>query len=400
MDRKYIESIIQKILNKKFTDINKRQPVSYDGSHGDFRINFACPYCGDSARNNRKKRGNVNHLLFFKCFNCGTKKPFTNFVKDFNEQIDPDKKLEMIEYLDSIITYNDYQGDLMESDIDDLINFDDLKNVIEKKFTPLSDFQPIIKNGGIYKYLTGRGIPEELHENIYQAKYWFNDDQFQWVICMLNRRDDKILGMQVRNLKSGKNRMFKIYDYNSLLEWTNIINPRDISDEKTILYNKLSHFFNILNIDVMSPITIFEGYLDSLFFPNSIGLVGVNTDMKFLESNELELRYFFDNDKVGIDKSWIKLNEGFDVFLWKKLFESLVVKRKANDPYKYLNRISKIKDMNKLAEIVPNAYSKLKLEEYFSKDIYDKKWLPKLKATFYDPSEDYNKKLRDFDKNF
>ena len=53
----------------------------------------------------------------------------------------------------------------------------------------------------------------------------------------------------------------------------------------------------------MDKITVFEGYIDSLFFPNSIGLVGVNTDYRFLESNNLDLQYFFDNDEAGYKKS-------------------------------------------------------------------------------------------------
>ena len=53
---------------------------------------------------------------------------------------------------------------------------------------------------------------------------------------------------------------------------------------------------NILNVDFSEKITVFEGYLDSLFFPNSLGVVGVNTDMRFLENNDLDLQYFYDND--------------------------------------------------------------------------------------------------------
>ena len=78
-----------------------------------------------------------------------------------------------------------------------------------------------------------------------------------------------------------------------------------------VIYNKLSYYFNILNVNFEEKITVFEGYLDSLFFPNSIGLVGVNTDFRFLESNNLDLQYFFDNDEAGYKKSEEKLNHLF-----------------------------------------------------------------------------------------
>ena len=67
---------------------------------------------------------------------------------------------------------------------------------------------------------------------------------------------------------------------------------------------------NILNVDFGSKVTVFEGYLDSLFYPNSVGVVGVNTDLIFLENNNLDLQYFFDNDKAGFDKSEEKIKEG------------------------------------------------------------------------------------------
>ena len=101
---------------------------------------------------------------------------------------------------------------------------------------------------------------------------------------MLNRRDNKVLGIQIRNLKEGKKRMFKIYNYENLFEWINLgkDEPIEMSINQLVIYNKLSYYFNILNVDFMEKITVFEGYLDSLFFPNSIGLVGVNTDYRFL----------------------------------------------------------------------------------------------------------------------
>jgi hypothetical protein len=214
---------------------------------------------------------------------------------------------------------------------------------------------------------------------------------------MLNRRGDKVLGLQVRNLKSGKKRMFKIYNYENLLEWVNIGNENfDPDTSKLVIYNKLSYYFNILNVNMMDRITVFEGYLDSLFYPNSIGLVGVNTDYKFLENNDLDIQYFFDNDEAGYKKSEEKLKLGYPVFLWKKLFNDVVSKKKTNDPHKLLHRISKVKDINKLFEVFPDAFEKLKLYDFFSKDEFDIKWLPKFKKVKYIEVVDYNKKFERF----
>lgn len=392
MDKVYIKDILQKILNKEFSNSQKRKIMDYND-----RFNTACPYCGDSHKNNHAKRGNLylNRLIYI-CFNCDKKTTLDKLCKDFNEQIDPDKKLEMIEHLNSVMTYSDFEGDFVNAKFDDLINLSELERVFSQDLTPISDFKPIQVNGGVYKYLIGRGILPEFHKNIYQAKYWKNEDESEWIIVMLNRRDDKVLGLQVRNLKEGKRRMFKIYNYENLYEWINIDKERDIELDinQLVIYNKLSYYFNILNVDFMDKITVFEGYLDSLFFPNSIGLVGVNTDYRFLENNELDIQYFFDNDDAGYKKSEEKIKEGFPVFLWKKIFEDIVEKKNSTDPYALLHRISKVKDINKLSTLVENPYKKLELWNYFSKDVLDVKWIPKIRRRKNSFEEvDYNKKF-------
>ena len=397
MDKVYIKNILQKILNKEFANVQKRRVNDYSD-----RLNFACPFCGDSHRNNHAKRGNLyfNRLVFI-CFNCDKKTTFDRMCKEFNEQIDPDKKLEMIEHLDSIMTYNDYQSEFVDAKFDNLIDLSDLEKSIELNLTPFSDFKPIQVNGGIYKYLIGRGIEPDKHKNIYQAKYWKNEDESEWIIIMLNRRDTKLLGMQVRNLKEGRKRMFKIYNYENILEWVNLAKeePKQVDINELVIYNKLSYYFNILNVDFDKMITVFEGYLDSLFYPNSIGLVGVNTDFRFLENSGFDLQYFFDNDEAGFKKSEEKLKEGYTVFLWNKLFESIVDQKNSNDPFSLLHRISKVKDVNKLCQLTPDAFKKLKLPLFFSKDILDVKWIPKFRRRRNNKEEvDYNKKFEEFKK--
>jgi hypothetical protein len=384
MDKNYIKNLIQKILDKEFSNQNRRKILEYDN-----RLNFCCPCCGDSHKNVYSKRGNLyfNRLIYI-CFNCDKKTSFDKICKDFNEQIDPDKKLEIIEHLSNNITYADYQDDFLDAKFSNLIDLDVLERVINSNNTPcpITDFKPIQTNGGVYKYLLGRGISQELHKNIYQGKYWKNEDESEWVIIMLNRCDNKVLGMQMRNLKEGKRRLFKIYNYENIHSWVNGDDIENIDMNEMIIYNKLSYYFNILNVDLSEKITVFEGYIDSLFYPNSIGLVGVNTDFRFLENNNLDLQYFFDNDEAGFKKAEEKLREGYSVFLWKKLFDFIVENKKSEDPYKLLHRVSKVKDLGKFAEIIQNPYKKLNLENFFSHDLLDLKYIPK-----------YSKKKRKID---
>lgn len=376
MDKEYIKSLTQIILNKTFTDPNRRVIHMYDN-----RINFCCPICMDSTKTASKKRGNIFFdRLFFKCFRCNHQSSLNKLCKDFSIQIDPDKKMEMIEYLNSVISNSDYKSDMNDVDYNELINMSELERVLNSGENILTDFKPLVKNGTVYNYLINRGINEYLHHNIYEAKHWINQDKYEPVMALLNRRGDKILGLQTRNLKSGKFRSFKIYNFETLYKWVNNITEEEIENvdlNQLLVYNKLSYFFNILNINFDLTITIFEGYLDSLFYPNSIGVVGVNTNMNILESNNLDIQYFFDNDEAGYLKSDEKIKVGFRVFLWKKLFEDVVSKKNSVDPYGLMYRISQIKDLNTLSQLVPEPFKKLDLNNFFSKDIYDIKWIPK-----------------------
>jgi len=393
MDKVYIQSIIQNILDKEFSSPIFRKINIYED-----RINIRCPYCKE-GRSQHKKRGNLYfNKLFFICFRCDKKTSFDKMSRDFNEVIDPQKKLEIIEYLDSVVDYSDYDTDFADFKLDDLVDMKDLEEVFNvKKTTPIFDFAPINERSGVFKYLIGRGIPKELHKNIYQAKFSKGDEGFEHVIVFLNRRGDKVLGLQVRNLKEGRRRFFLIYNWENIYKWVHG-DDVELDIQKSVIYNKLSYFFNILNVNFENVITIFEGYLDSLFYPNSIGIVGVNTDLRFLENNNLELQYFFDNDVAGFNKSEEKIKEGGKIFLWKKLLEDIVSKKKTDDPHKLLYRISKVKDLNKLNELVPDSFRKLELYKFFSEDLYDLKYLPKrIFKKNTKPEKDYLKIFKNHD---
>lgn len=373
MDKLYIKNILQSILDSQFVSVHRRK---INDMHD--RMNFCCPYCGDS-KSEFKKRGNIwfNKLIYV-CFNCGKKTNFDRFAKDFNIVLDPEKKLEIIEYLSQNISYQDVEDDIFEHKFDRLLDLKDIYRIFNDGEHVITDFKPIVENSKVYQYLINRGITKELHYNLFEGKYWISSDRWEPIIAILNRKGEKVIGLQIRNLKSGKSRLFKIYNYETLYKW--ILDIEEITDmdlSELVVYNKLSYYFNILNINFTEKITVFEGYLDSLFYPNSLGVVGVNTDMRFIESNNLEIQYFYDNDDAGFKSAETKLKEGYPVFLWNKLFDDIVQQKKSDDPYTLLHRISRVKDLNKLAELTQNPFKKLNLGNYFSKDVMDLRWIPK-----------------------
>ncbi len=378
MDKEYIKSLVQEIIDKEFSDPTRRKIIDFNN-----RLNFCAPCCGDSHKNKHAKRGNLYFdKLLYVCFNCGTKSSLDHICKDFNVRIDPSKKMELIEHMNNNVTYNDYEDSILDNGLKYLLDLEEVIKSINNNFElSLKDVTPIKKNSIVYNYLVNRGISEELHTNIYQGKNYLGSERYENVICLLNKNKNKILSIQIRNLKEGKNRNFKIFNFETLYLWTKG-NIDDIDVNTVAIYNKISYFFNILNVDFSKKVTIFEGYLDSLFFPNSIGVVGTNTDMRFLEDNNIDIQYFYDNDNSGNIKSVEKIKMGYKVFLWNKLFEYIVSMKSKSDPYKLYQKISSVKDLNKLATFVSNPYSTYKMNSFFSKDIYDIKYINKLKKAF------------------
>jgi len=379
LDTNYITSLLQQIVDVEFSTSVERKIFN----HGN-RLNLRCPYCHE-GKTKTKKRGNLYFdKMIYVCFRCGKKTTFDKILKDFSLTIDPEKKLELINYLNEQISYQDVEDDIFEHKFDKLIDLKEIERIFNDGQHVITDFKPVVNNSKVYQYLISRAIPQNLQKNIWEGKFWISSDRWEPVIIILNRKGEKVLGAQIRNLKSGKARLFKIYNFETLYKWVKDVEEViDIDISELVVYNKLSYYFNILNIDFSDRITIFEGYLDSLFYPNSLGVVGVNTDLRFIETNNLDIQYFYDNDEVGHKNAETKIREGRRVFLWKKLFEDIVNQKKSDDPYNLMWRINKVKDLNTLSELVNDPFTKLNLEKYFSLDILDLSWIPKKERKFY-----------------
>ena len=61
--RSKAENIVREIIETQFSgNYEKSRVIARDE-----RLNFACPYCGDSVKDNHKKRGNI-YLNTFEIF--------------------------------------------------------------------------------------------------------------------------------------------------------------------------------------------------------------------------------------------------------------------------------------------------------------------------------------------
>ena len=342
------------------------------------RLNFCCPLCGDSRLDPNKRRANIykDNPLYLICFNEGCRSSITRLFRDFNVEIDPAKKQEIYDYAESNIKFDRKKDIYIPAHLDKLMDI----NVITEFFNThpehqITKFKPVQNNSAVYQYLKFERLIDNF-ENIYEAEYRLTEKWIEKVIVILNKSGNKVLGFQLRNLKSGDKRLFKVYNFEKVYR---LLNPdADIDELELLSYNKISNFYNILNVDWEQPVTIFEGYLDSLFYPNAIGAIGLNsvdTELSFLFDSDIDLQFFFDQDQVGIDKSMKMLEKSHKVFLWQRLVEDLIKNKK--DKYEAKRYAVKIKDLNKLVQEMknPDPYHKLKLDKYFSKDYFDRLYL-------------------------
>lgn len=367
IDVDFIASNIQVILNKVHTNSLKRQiKVKHD------RLTFACPICGDSHKNMHTKRG---HLFFrdlnFKCFNENCFSTFTKLCKDYDVDIDADKKLDLINYVsENAVIYRKNEDNILANEFKRHITINEMLEWFDSGLGSLKHVMPVQRGSEAYKYLKNRGFNEyqltDIYEGIKEHGKWSEP-----YILFLNRAGDNVLGFQERNLKSGDKRRFKIWTFSEMYRR---IHLEELDIIEAIPYDKISQLFNIFNIDYEKDITIFEAYLDSKFFPNSIGSVGLNTDISSLLNNELNVRFFFDYDNAGKRKAKYWLKKGQTVFLWDKFIQDWIDEQDTEyfSTLKWIK--NNIKDTNDIFNKM-NIRDYKQLLKYFSNDILDIRWI-------------------------
>lgn len=366
VDLSYIRNVLQELVDEEFPGRNNTPKREIIERSNEFA--FAAPCCGDSMKNMNKKRGTLYYnSLKYVCYNCGYRGSILSLMKMKNKMIDLDKKMDIVEYVKQSYEQNTFRHqDFDMSELKYLINYDDI--VSKSNLFKLYDISDITPGSTVHKYLTKRKISEHQYMNIKQAKYRITDKWTEDVMISFNMSRNKVLGFQIRNLNDDRNkRIYKIFSHSEIIE--TIYPEIEIDDIEKIGYNKLSYLYNILNIDWTRYVTVFEGYIDSLFFPNSIGCVGTNTDTSLIKNIDCDLRFFYDYDKTGIKKAKDTINN-YPVFLWELFFESW--SKKTKEPYKNLNIMrNTIVDLNDVVKKT-SKYRELNMESFFSRDSFDK----------------------------
>ncbi len=197
---------------------------------------------------------------------------------------------------------------------------------------------------------------------INRCQYDFNkflyDPKGKYII-ILNLIDDKIFGIQIRDItgkKKAKYLTLSLQKIHSKILKDEIIIPENIESLSTV--------FNIFNIDIYKPILVTEGPFDSFLLPNCIATAGASKSIGI----DIPLWYVYDSDKTGNEHALKKLNEGYNVFLWNKFKNDLNIPEK--NPYSKNKNKWDINDVIKWCR--DNNYkNKIYWSKYFTNNILD-----------------------------
>ena len=360
-----IEEKIKRILDDKFKkdSFHKRQIDHYSD-----RINFACPFCGDSLKDPRKKRFNIYlNSLSCHCFNCNHHSGINSFLKQFDEELSMEDKIQVHEIQQSSKKFEKRISNNQSS-----FSF----QLLDKLAIPKSILFKMLNLTTPYKskecsdYLNSRNI------NIKQWRYFAYNEKTQELYILNINSNDRIIGMQIRQLNPNSKKAR--YLTRSLSKIYSDIFKKDLSllisrilksmnnGEKYIMeedgieniqanIDRLSGLFNVMNVDMSIPLTIVEGPIDSLCIDNAIALQGANKLNDYFDEIKM-VRFLFDNDKIGKEHSIKKLKSNKKTFLWGMYIKKMNIK-------------NKVKDINDIFRL--NLFNKEVYESCFSDDDFD-----------------------------
>lgn len=301
--RERLELQLQPILNKEFYAIPQKTKIDI---HHD-RISFACPYCRDSMKNKHAKRGNFilvgKYRNYFKCHNCGEFKRIDHFFKDYNSTLNLDAINYLMNNIGDFSSLSRAKYDMSSFlDMSSLETYSIGRDELKNTFGLLE-----VKQSTIWNYLKNRLQFDD-------SKFLYNPTENYLLILNLTK-SGKILGAQKR-MFGGINR-FETYKLSKLYEY--LKKPLNVSKEELDYLDTFSMIFNICLINYSKEITLFEGPMDAFLFKNSIANTGANKELPI----DIPVRYFYDSDKTGINKSIEHIEKRDNVFLWNKFLSDI-----------------------------------------------------------------------------
>lgn len=360
---------IQDLLIKRFPGNLIKQQLD----KSDNKLNFACPYCGDSEKDQTKKRGNYYFKSgTYKCYNDGCLTYATNkeFIIEFASKNSLSIPSVTAVNVPKLMGRETKRGFMMEFLLDPKINIKLLNVKILAERFQLEKCINALPESKVGKYIRSRHL---LNLPVFRDTCYYDPSDSKIFIFNLDIGSGKILGVSTRKIDNDA--PGPRYDIKNYSEFADKKLTREYTDDDIAKLDNINNFYNILNIKFTKPVIVTEGQFDSMFMYNSIATTGVTKSKSLLGSllSTKNAYIFFDNDNAGKAESMKLINQGYNVFLWSKFIGEL---RK-----KYINNrreVNNIGDINALFQFYidmgdPMTISDFNemLMKYFSNSMYD-----------------------------
>jgi DNA primase len=290
LERKYIS-----LLSARLQQFKTR-------NHG---FNFRCPFCGDSQSSKYKARGWIYEKkgdYKYHCFNCSISKSFPYFLKDLDQQL-----------------YNEYRMEcIAETKTPEQQEREDFIKKMEKpKFMssgPLKGLKKVSQlkpDHKAHRFVTSRRLPTPSHIRLFYCPNFKH-----YVNGLLPGKFD------ASSLERDEGRLLiPFFDANKNVH---ALQGRALGDSKVkyitiILDESVPKVYGLDTANFDRTIYVFEGPLDSLFIPNSIATAGGDlvSAIGSLPKNNLVIVY--DNEprsRETIKKIDKAILQGYSVCIW------------------------------------------------------------------------------------
>ena len=269
------------IVDKKFLNIVSPMLEKFAWKKSNL-ANCRCPYCGDSQKHKRKARGYFyikQNDMFFRCHNCGIGTTMYKFLEFIAPNIAREYALER--WKKGETGHSNYKKPEL------VLEFEKPK---APKKTILSELECVsnLPDNHICKvFVRERKIPENKWKNLYYTENF----------CKLIDKYGKDPCGEI--FKQDQRLVIPIFNSNNDLV---AMQGRSLSKNNTIRYLTLklidsldTAWFGIENVDKNKKVYIVEGPIDSLFLPNCIAMIGLNTE-KLVPDNIKNFVYVLDNE--------------------------------------------------------------------------------------------------------
>jgi hypothetical protein len=302
IDVKYANQIASRLEGFK---LKRNQP---------FLANCRCHYCGDSNYNKTKARGYIYEKqgkMFFYCHNCGSSHTFSRFLKDVDNRLHDEYRLECLKETGSAFQTTRVTSMVTQKEQSfksDMSRF--AKHRVQKMFegTSAVKVSSLPADHFVKKYVDGRKIPPEKQYLLYYAPAFcklvnelipdklpvVDKDHGRLLLPFLDR-DGRLFGFQGRNFaKTGTRYLTFMMDETK---------PK---------------VFGLDRVNDAADVFVVEGPIDSLFLPNCLAMAGSDVHIKDVISKPKNAVFLFDNEprsKVIVEKMSQKIDEDFRIVI-------------------------------------------------------------------------------------